>query len=335
MHKDIIELGIDAYKGQITDYDASKVDKSVRKAFVEIIGTETPSRREFSRHEKEVYAILEEILDEVIDDGWDNNPFFQQFVEYRNLALGDSQEFYVEDQSMLSVAEISKGHWNLRRQRLDIGQSFTVKVKTYGVKVYAEFLRFLAGRTDWAQLINKIGEAMRHKIASEIYANFMGTAQYLPTEFKATGSFSEDSALELADHVQVANNYAPIVIAGTRKALRKITGVYGAGNSFLVSEKMKEQLNEQGVFQQFQGIPLMEVPQAYAPNSFDFLVDDNVLMFLPANTQPIKLVREGESMIKEVSDGTDNMDMTLEHTFLDNFGIAVVFSRFYGMYDMS
>jgi hypothetical protein len=123
-----------------------------------------------------------------------------------------------------------------------------------------------------------------------------------------------------------------LVIAGTRNALKKIGANY-SGQSFLVSEDMKNQLNQAGILNVFDGVPLLEIPQVFIPNTFEFALDDSKLLVLPGNSKPVKVVREGESIIKETTDG--NMDMSMEHTFITRYGIAVVFNNAYGVYSIS
>lgn len=329
----LVQLGIDAYRGtgDVANYSKEKVDDAIRNAFTKILGTTTPDYRLMKKYENEIFEVIEEVLDIVMVDGWTQNPFFEQFVEYKDLNWGDKNEFYVEDRSMLIVSEIARGHWNLRRQKLNVGDTFPVKVKTYGVKVYTDFMRLLAGRIDWASFVDKIRVAVDHKIATEIYDSFIGSRSDLPTEFKESGSFDEDNLLDIVEHVYTANGYSPVMIAGTRKALKNIVDDV---DSDWISDNMKSQRNQEGVIRTWEGIPLMPIPQVHKPNTFDFKVDNDKLMVLPNNTQPIKFVREGRSLIKE-TDGFENMDQSVEHTFITNFGVAVVFNVLYGMYDVS
>lgn len=336
MKNNLIKLCVDAHRGAISDFSQGQTEEVIRKSFIDMIGTATPDHRQFRRHEAEIFEILEVVLDDIIDESWDKNVFFNQFVEYRNLNLGDTNEFYVEDKSMLRVSKIANGHWDLRAEKLNIGDTFNISTEAYGSKVYTDFRRFLAGRIDFANLINKIQEAFKLQMASEIYTSFLATATYLPTEFKHSGVFSEDAMDNIIDHVQASSNQANIVIAGTKKALREVIGTsYTGANSLMMSENMKDELNQTGAIQTWNGIPLLEIPQVHAPNSFDFMVDDKKLMILPANTKPIKVVTEGNSMVKETSDGTTNMDMSMEYTFLKSFGIACIFSSSYGIYELA
>lgn len=334
MSKELVTLCIDTYKGVVTDYSTKEASEVIRKAFVDMIGTDKPTPRQFRKHKNDIFEIIEVVLDELVDEGWENNKFFEQFVEYRNLNLGDTNEFYVEDKTMLTVSKVAQGHWDLRRQKLNIGDSFTVQTDVYGASVYTDFLRFLAGRIDWGKLVDKIQEAVKFKMATEIYVNFMSSMNYLPAQFKHTGSFSEDAMLDIVGHVQASSNYAPVVIAGTRKALKEIVKSYSGTNSFLMSENMKDNINQTGILETWNSIPLLEIPQVHVPNTFDFMLDDKRLMILPANSKPIKVVREGQSLIKEVSDGTTNADMSMEYKFLTQFGVATIFNVMYGMYEL-
>lgn len=333
--EEMLNFSLDYDRGNLPNSLSEKqADDIIRQEIVSIVGTKNPTVRQLRNHEDEIFSIIEVTLDQRLTDGWESNPFFQQFVEYRNLNYGDKNEFYAEDRTMLVASEVAEGHWNLNRQKLDIGDSFAVDVKTYGVKVYTDFLRFLAGRIDYISLINKIELAMKHKIATEIYTNFMSTMDYLPAEFKHSGSMSEDEMLEIVDHVRASNNYAPVVIAGTRKALKELTGTYSGTNSYLVSDRMRDQKNTYGEMERWNGYELLEIPQVHSPNSFDFAIDDNKLMVLPNNTKPIKFVAEGQSLINQRNSATDNMDMSLEYTFLTRFGLATMFNQFYGMYEI-
>lgn len=332
MNENLVKLCVDAARGTVVNFSTNQASEAIRKEFIELMGTDKPDYRTFRNHQSQVFEILEIVLDDLITKGVTQTGFFEQFVEYRDLNLGDTNIFYVEDRSMLTISEIADGHLNLRRQKLNIGQSFTIDTKVYGAKVYGDFLRFISGRLDWAGLVAKIDEAMRLKLASDIYTSFMGASTYLPAEFKKTGTFSDTNMSDLIQHVSTANGYAPIIIAGTRNALKKIGGSYNA-TSFLVSEDMKNQLNQKGVLNVYEGIPLMEIPQVFVPNTFGFQLDDSKLLVLAANTKPVKVVREGQSIIKETTEG--NMDMSLEHTFITRYGIAVVFNNAYGVYTLS
>ena len=325
---ELVKLGIDLYRNQVQQFSKAEGDSVMRKAFVDILGTDKPDYRTFRKHKNEVFEIMEEVLEVTITDGM-ITPFFDQFVEYRDLDLGDSAEFYVEDRTMLSVARHAGNHWDIRRQKLNIGDTFTVKTEPMAAAVYADFKRFLAGRVDFAKLIEKVGQAFTQELNDRIHAEFMSTIDYLPTEFKETGTYNEANLIDLAEHVQAANQGSEIIIAGTRSALSKLS------NKETLSDGMRDQLNRNGVLEYWNGYSLLPIPQSHKPNTFEFAIDQNRLIILPANAKPIKVVKEGMPLVKEVSDGLENKDMSMEYKFIAQYGVATVFNLLYGQYQFA
>lgn len=325
---ELVKLGVDLYKNRVQQYSKSEGNDVIRKAFVEIIGTDKPDYRQFRKHKNEVFEIIEEVLEQTITDGM-HTPFFDQFVEYRDLELGDTNEFYVEDRSMLTIARHSGNHWDVRRQKLNIGDSFVVQAEPMAVAIYADFQRFLAGRIDWDAFIAKVGQSYAQEINDRVHTEFMATINYLPAGFKETGTFSEGTLLNIAEHVQAANQGANLVIAGTRTALSKLTGVS------TLSDGMKDELNKNGVLQYWNGYSLLPIPQSHKPNTLEFAVENDRFIILPANAKPIKVVKEGSPLVKEVSDGLTNQDMSMEYKFIAKYGVATVFNMLYGQYSFS
>jgi hypothetical protein len=302
----------------------------IRKAFFDMLGPDKQVARQFRRHKVEIFEIIEEVLEQTITDGLIGNPFFDQFVEYRDLNLGDTNEFYVEDRSVLTVARHSGNHWDIRRQKLNIGDAFTVQTEAFAAAIYTDFKRFLAGRIDWDAFIIKVGQAFANQLNSRIYTEFMATMTYLPAEFKSTGTYADATLLGIAEHVQAANLGSEIIIAGTRTALAKLN----ADTAFL-SDNMKNEMNKNGIVGFWKGYKLLSIPQNHVANTFNFQIANDRLMVLPSNVKPIKVVKEGTPLIKEVSDGLTNRDMSMEYNFISQYGVACVFNTLYGQYQYS
>ena len=70
-------------------------------------------RKALRRNQTLVYDIIEETVQDLLVTGWGNDPFFQKYVDQRNLALGDKNEFYAEDDSILSIMKISGNHHDI------------------------------------------------------------------------------------------------------------------------------------------------------------------------------------------------------------------------------
>ncbi|MFR4986948.1 MAG: hypothetical protein ACLUCH_06090 [Lachnospirales bacterium] len=337
----LIRLCCDTIKGVAHHYDnrlnPTVANDKIRQAFVEIIGTDKLDYKAMRRNNNLITAfeIIEEVIDIKIEEGFRSNPFFKEFAEFNNTAWGDRPEFYVKNPHSIVISEVSGGHWNLNRQRLNAGDSFLVPTKWYGAKVFEEFERMLSGRIDFVELIRKIEESVQEQMAETMATQFMGSFNIIPTEFKHTGNLDVEELLKLIRKVQTANPKATPIIAGTRTALDLLPDMYGQANSFLFSDAMKEEINKTGILQTWRGYKVLEIPQFFRQGTFDNAVADDMLYILTGGEKPIKVLKEGESLIRQNQDGLDNQDMTVEYTFLTKYGVSIILNKYYGAYKIT
>lgn len=294
-------------------------------------------RKAIRRHKVEVFEVMENVLDNLVKTGWQENPFFMEFVETRNLADGDSEVFYVEDDIILTVSELSGNHHNLIRQRLGNGRTFTVKTSWYGAKIYAEYELFMMGRVDWASFILKIYEAFDKKINNMLYQAVMSASTAFPpnsSQWLKTAALSastKEDLLRLYEDVSAANNGSDVVIMGTRVALSKVISLCDVE---WISDQMKEERHTTGRIAICDGMRLVEIPQAFADNDTTTrLVADNKLLIMPCvDNKFVKLVNEGDAQVAEVTDGTTNGDKTISYEYQVKMGIATVINRRFGVW---
>lgn len=121
--------------------EVSKEDANakLREVFFSILGVdENCSKKELRkairRHRVDVFEVIEETMESLLVSGWGNDPFFNEYVEIKSMAIGDTNEFYVPDTSVITIAELSGNHHDLFRQRLGAGSTFSVKTSWYGAK---------------------------------------------------------------------------------------------------------------------------------------------------------------------------------------------------------
>lgn len=329
------DAGMKIYNG-ITSKEAN--DK-IREVFNAALGLNEKStrkeiRRAIRRNKNEIFEIIEDTLDALIVGGWGENPFFEEFVDYKSADFGDTNSWYAPDTTILTVSEVSGGHHDIIRQKLGAGESFSVKTQWYACKIYAEFELFLAGRVDWAGFVQKIYEAFDAKINQLIYSAFAAAGAKIPSnaQFVKSGSLVKATLVTLLEDVGAANPGKEVVIMGTKSALSKLDALEDIA---WISSSMKEErhtLGRQGIWQ---GTRLVEIQQAFALNDTSTkLVDSDKLWILPIDSANkfIKVFDEGEAMIKEISDGTTNMDMTMEYEYQRKMGIAAIFVKYFGVY---
>jgi hypothetical protein len=96
----------------------TEANKKIVEVFQGVLGIDANSkpadvRRALRRNQTLVYDIIEETVQDLLVTGWGNDPFFQKYVDQRNLALGDKNEFYAEDDSILSIMKLSGNHHDI------------------------------------------------------------------------------------------------------------------------------------------------------------------------------------------------------------------------------
>lgn len=112
------ELLLDTARGEVKEYSAKEANQKIVEKFRAALGVEPTDkpqavRRAIRANKDLVFTLIEETIEEMIITGWMENPFFMQFVEIKNLALGDENDFYVADDSILSVSKVSGNHHNI------------------------------------------------------------------------------------------------------------------------------------------------------------------------------------------------------------------------------
>ena len=328
------------FQSGITSADANEM---IREKFRLILGVDEKAtlkeiRRATELHKVEIFQVLEETLDDMLTSGWQDDEFFDQFVEIRNLGLMDVNEFETEDKTVLTVGRREGNHWNLDRQRLGQGASFRVPTYWVGLAVYEEFERVMTGRADWAKLVNKVYEAMDTYVRQLVFEAVMSAGtQVLP----GSDQFYKTAALEAAVHdtfitmiedVQAANRGAEVVIMGTKSALSKLKNL--ADVNWIAKEDRTDHRNL-GHVGIFEGTRVVEIPQVFAKNdTTNKMVDPNVLLIMPlADNKFIKLVYEGDSRIKEVTDNKELQDMTYEFKYMTKLGVSTLIGRYFGVWN--
>nr|DAJ21811.1 MAG TPA: capsid protein [Siphoviridae sp. ctHdl3] len=325
----LIKLAVDGYKGHVAgDYSVNDTQEALRKALVEANGGSTKLDIKAIRDGRcnGVFAIIEELVNVIHEEGLKGDEFFMNMVEDRNLSLGDTNKFHIERECLFAVADIAEGTQGVRRQRIEAGQDITINTQLRAIKIYEELNRVLAGRIDFNKFVDLVGKSFTKQELDATYDAFVGMFKKLKTPYTETGSFDEDKLLELIDHVEASTGETAVVV-GTRKALRKI-------KTAVVSDSAKEEMYAMGHFGRFNGTELVAVKQRHKSGTDDFILDDNVLYVFAGDTKPIKRVTEGDVTML-MGTPMNNADMSQEFLMMKRTGIAVIFDRDFGVYNLS
>ena len=319
-------------------------DKEIKETFRLIMGLDEKAsakeiRNAIRRNKNEIFEVIEDTIEDLLTSGWQDNEFFNDFVETKNLAMDDTNEFESEDKTVLTVGKLSGNHWDLDRQRLGINETFRVPTYWVGLSVYEEFERVMTGRSDWSKLVNKIYEAMDQYVQSLVYkAVISAGTQVLPgsEQFYKTAALdkaAKTTFVTMIEDVQAANRGAEVVIMGTKTALSRL---FDLADVSWISEDDKKDRRNLGRLGIWEGTRVVEIPQVFAKNDTSTkMVDPNVLLIMPiADNKFIKLVYEGDSQIKEVTDSTEKNDMTYEFKYMTKLGVGTIVNRYFGTWNI-
>lgn len=327
---------------EIYDENGKKIHKedaenAVRKFVFAIMGlneksTKRQRDRAMKRHGMELFEVMEEEIDIKVETGFKESEFFNNYVEQRNLARGDSQEFWTDDKVILSVTKISGDHHDFTLQRLGSGESYTVTTSVYGIAVGADIDLYLAGRYDWAKLTDQCAASFVRKIQNDIFAEMMNAGKKLPAQFRGTGAITKDMKDKidtLLEDVSMANDGAQVVIMGTRTGLQQFSNLIDIN---WISDDQKRDMATMGRLGYYGPYTLFELPQRFAlDDTSKKLLDPKKLFFMPqVEDKFIKFVDVGETEITEVTEKAARMDDTMKYEVQRAMGVGCQLGRYFG-----
>lgn len=326
--KELIKLAVDTYRGRLqTNFSKGDSLEVLRQAFIDLNGGSTKlDFKALRRNGAQMFEIIEEILDNTVIEGLADDNFFNQFVEYKNLNLGDQNSFYVPDNTMLVVSEIADGSSVLRRQRIDNGTNVSITTSWKGIKIYEHLTRLMSNRVDFNVMLDGISKALKTKVNDDMYTAFTGSFASLPSTFNVSGAFSEDAMLALVEHVE-ATTGKTAMLAGTRTALRKVA-------TAVISDAAKEDMYNMGFYGSFNGVPMMRIKQVHNIGTYTFKLSETDIYVVTTDEKPVKFVTEGQSRIL-AGDALANKDLTQDYFVADKYGTGVVITDLFGKYAIS
>ena len=343
-NKLMLDVANDNLEDGITIKEANA---KITAMFKKIIGCDENSskaevRKAIRKNQQVLFDLIEEVVPNLLQSGWQDNPFFNEFVETRNIDIGDQNVFYTEDDTILTVSKISGNHWDLDRQRLGKGTTFSVATSWYGIAVYSEYEKLLTGLEDFATFVTKLYEAVDRFVNESIYEAFVSAASELPGGAGGAGQWvktgdlgdaTKDAFMTLIEDVQMATGM-DVVIMGTKAALSKLEGMQKID---WVSDEMKQERYTTGRLGYFEGTRLVEIKQGFKLNDTTHrLVNDKQLFIMPVGDNKfVKVVNEGQPEMRQVQDNVTNQDMTYDFRYMFKIGVGVQIGLRFGVWNIA
>lgn len=331
---EIVKVAVDAYHGNVTKYSVDQSMDLLQKALVEANGGDTALNYKSIRDGKcnGLFTLIETILDKTVVEGLQESDFFNELVEFRNVALGDKNIFVVEDNDLFSVAEAAEGTQGIRRQRFMGRTETAIETSLKVVKIYEELNRVLAGRVDFNEMINLVADSFKAQMLNEIYGLWsnvtqaqLGGAVYYP----AAGAYDEATLLTLIEHVEAAAGGQQVTLLGTKAALRNLApSIQGADS--------RSDIYNLGYYGKYFGANTFAIPQRHQIGNTNFVMDDNVITILASGEKPIKCVYEGDPLVV-MPDPLTQGDLTQNYLYGSRWGLGLILpaNSGIGIYDMT
>lgn len=318
------KLSLDVCRGSVEKYSVKDGSDAIRAQILEAMGTQEWDVYKFQQNKFEVYRILSEAITVALAEMTLGK--YNDWVEYKDLALGDTVEFYIPNTDLFEVGYVADGTNQMRRQRI-VNKKLAMSGFPLGIKVYEEFLSFMMGRVDWAELVRRAAASLDYKLSEIIVKQIEKAYNGLDSKYVKTGSFNEDELVDLVQRVE-AKTGQKCTIFGSKKALTKIRQGVGA----ILSANDKEDIRNHGFVTLLHGTPVIEIPQVLDKNDNYALKDDMLFVIPNGDTKMVKLGFEGDAYIYEVQDPATRMDQALEYMITRRVQIGVAKANYYGVY---
>lgn len=341
------ELLVDCANKNVKEYSQKEANQKIVEKFRAALGIAPDDKpqqvRRIMRANRELaFTLIEETIEEMMITGWMSNPFFEQFCDIRNLALNDENDFYVEDDSILSVSKVSGNHHNLIRQKLGAGRHFSVAGEWFGIKIYEDYERLMTGAEDWASFVVKITDAINRYFYDAVYAALRGAKDSLGANWVKSGALetaNKATLVKLCQDVSMATG-SDVTIFGARSALSSLTAM--ADVSWAPNSVKEEYYRNGGVLGVWEGYTVAEIGQGLKRGAsinsatVEYQLDTDRLYIIPTSVANkfIKVVNYGETQVHQVNDKDTNRDMSNEYEVLYKMGINVILNTVFGVWEI-
>lgn len=322
---DVQKLALDCYNKKIDKFSHNgkeiMAEDALRNEILGLVGGEW-DYYSYQENKHKIFRLISEVLTVKVNELTQES--FAAFCEVRDYALGDKVEFTVKNTDLFKVSNIADGKNSTRRQRL-LGKKVPTVAYKMAVAIYEEFDRFLAGRIDWKEMVDRAAASFQHEIAMQISGAVQSAYTTTHENLKVSANYSDAELRKLIAKVKGATGQE-VVIYGTPNALGNVEGAAALATA--------EDKRNFGYTKIFDGSQLLELPQVYNVETNEFGVKDNLLLVLPVGEKLVKLGFEGQLMTVENTDGAARDDEQIEFFMQRKMHLGVLVASRFGAYEI-
>lgn len=298
------------------------------------INNATEVRRAWRDNGRQWFDIIEDTVNIAVTTGLQNSDWFNQLVETKTIGYHDRQDFYTEDEAILSVAKAGTSHHDHVIQRLGAGQVISIPTELHAVKVGADINKFIVGQVDWSKLVDAITKAYMVDIQKNVYAQIAVAVAQLPATFKDTGALVKNRFDTIIENVSMANDGAEVVLMATRAGVSAINGISPIQ---YIADFQKDNYANSGSIGIYEGNRIVTIPNRFTDNTMTAKVFADQIVIAPVIGDMgrfIKLVEEGDIQILEKLERGDYVSDIMTYEVQRRYGTGVVLGRKFGSWTL-
>lgn len=324
------KLSKDVYDKVPVMYNNVSGEEALKSALINSIGGEW-NYYNFQKNKYDFYQVISEVLTLPAQETMTN--IFDGIVKVDTIALGDKKIVDVENQDLFKVATVASGNSDIRRQRI-FNKQVLVECSNIEIKIYDDFDRFVAGRINWATLIDRVRRSIMNDTAMKIYNTLLSAYDSTNANYNVTGVLNETTLDRMISRVE-AKTGMKCALYGTKETLGKVSaGATNIVTTVHAPESLREDYASMGYFRNYKGTPMIEVPSILKAGT-DTLAFGNELFILPIGMEIINVVYEGTPIVDDSKDFTDRNDRQIEFLFTQRLGVVCLVSGYFGIYKLS
>jgi hypothetical protein len=294
----------------IANFSAGDVQNAATNALVEHFGFKDATMRDIRGKKEEVFAVIEEVIDEVV-------PMMVQdrtgdFAEVQTFPRNASIMYKIpmaeeSRRRMYRVVKPSARGGIYKAFRLD-GYTLTVTPEIHAVGYAITLEELLTGQRTVQELVTVIADAWMEKIYEKVFLALSTAANAAPAANQVAAGVGTEVVNEYMDRlISITKAYGNPVILGFPAQLRLLQNVPGAITAYANPQDLAD-IRQRGYIGLYKGVPLVELPNYIishpATGAIDWLFTENRLFIVPAGVRPVKVAFQGESHLEEIKQPT-------------------------------
>lgn len=291
-----------AFKGAIapdlTKFSQASADQVVIDGILQHFGLENASAREIRAKQAEVFALIEEVIEEMLPKAIEDR--VGGFVETRTYDRDAEVVFEIKglgkSRARMGIVEGARGGIYKARRLAD--RTLTVPCKVETVAAFVTLEDILLGRYTLADLMANIRDGFVERIYVKAIQALRTAKTVAPASNIASGNGIDNAKLDQL--IAIAKQYGNAVIMGFRGVIGKINNGAGWDNVPNISAADADEIRNRGIVTVYHGVPVIELPNYLVDeNNANWVFKEGDLFILPTEAKPVKVALKGDLVIEE------------------------------------